>query len=89
MAKHVYYSGDVQGVGFRATARWIARLHAGVRGWVRNLSDGRVELLADGTDAAVGAFLANIRERMAEHIESEDVFDRDSDDTPAGFHVVG
>lgn len=89
MAKHVYYSGDVQGVGFRATARWVAKMNPAVRGWVRNLPDGRVELFADGPPAAVAAFLAEVRERMAENIENEDVFDRDADDTPAGFHVVG
>jgi acylphosphatase len=33
MAKVVYYRGDVQGVGFRATAAWIARRHSTIRGW--------------------------------------------------------
>jgi acylphosphatase len=87
MAKQVYYSGDVQGVGFRATAMAIARRHP-VRGWVRNLADGRVELLADGTPAAVDAFLADIRYRMSEHIEAEDIFDRDPDATLTGFRIV-
>src|SRR5690349_9456324 len=68
MAKGVYYSGDVQGVGFRATAVSIARRHPGVRGWVRNLADGRVELFADGPTAAVDDFLADLREYMADHI---------------------
>jgi acylphosphatase len=89
MAKQVYYSGDVQGVGFRATARWIARTHPSVRGWVRNLPDGRVELFADGPDTAVAAFLADVRDRMTGHIESEDVFDRDADETLSGFRIVG
>jgi acylphosphatase len=87
MAKLVYYSGRVQGVGFRATAASIARGHA-VRGWVRNLPDGRVELLADGPPAAVEAFLAEIRDEMAGCIRSEDVFDRDGDDTLDGFHIT-
>lgn len=88
MAKLVYYSGQVQGVGFRATAASFARRHPAVRGWVRNLADGRVELLADGPVAAVEVFLADLRDRMADFIRSEDVFDRDADDTPAGFHVT-
>ncbi len=88
MAKQVYYSGDVQGVGFRATARHIARSHPEVRGWVRNLSDGRVELFAHGPANAVGAFLADLRERMADHITGEDVFDRDPDDTHTGFRIT-
>ena len=87
MAKQVYYSGQVQGVGFRATAVAIARRHPGVRGWVRNLSDGRVELLADGAPEAVEAFLADLREYMAEYISGEDVFDREPDEALSGFRV--
>ena len=47
MAKVVYYAGEVQGVGFRATAEWLAGRHP-VRGWVRNLPDGRVEAVFEG-----------------------------------------
>lgn len=88
MAKLVYYTGHVQGVGFRATAAHLARRHP-VCGWVRNLPDGRVELLADGPDDAVAAFLADVRYRMARHIEAENVTDREPDDTLDGFRVVG
>lgn len=89
MAMQVYYSGDVQGVGFRATAAHLARRHPTVRGWVRNLSDGRVELLADGPAADVEAFLAEVRDRMAAHIDSEDVFPRDPDESLRGFRITG
>lgn len=88
MAKLVYYSGDVQGVGFRATAASIARLHPGIRGWVGNLPDGRVELFADGLAEAVEAFLADLRDRMAEYIESEDAFDREPDESVVGFRIT-
>jgi len=49
---HVYVSGRVQGVYYRATTRDTAR-EAGVDGWVRNLDDGRVEAVFEGTDDAV------------------------------------
>jgi acylphosphatase len=88
MAKVVYYSGDVQGVGFRATAASVARRHPAVRGWVRNLPDGRVELLADGPDEAVAAFLADVRDRMAGHIRSEDIVEREADETLDGFRIT-
>ena len=89
MAKVVYYAGDVQGVGFRATAAWISRRHPTVLGWVRNLADGRVELLADGPHRALAAFLSDVRDRMAAHIEVEDITERDSDDTLVGFRIIG
>jgi len=88
MAKQVYYAGDVQGVGFRATAASLARRHPAVRGWVRNLADGRVELFADGPAADVEALLTDVRERMAEHIASEDQFDSDPDPTLTCFRIT-
>ena len=44
---HVYYSGRVQGVGFRYTAEGLA-LDLKLVGWVKNLPDGRVELVCEG-----------------------------------------
>lgn len=49
---HVLIAGQVQGVNFRAYARDRAR-QAGVEGWVRNLSDGRVEAVFEGSRSAV------------------------------------
>jgi acylphosphatase len=57
----VHYSGRVQGVGFRVTVRRIACGYD-VTGAVRNLPDGRVELIAEGTRAELTAFLSGISE---------------------------
>src|SRR5258708_33075969 len=71
----VRYSGNVQGVGFRATAVMIARDHP-VVGWVKNLADGRVELLAEGSPDAVEKFLKAIRDHWKDDITNEDPEDR-------------
>jgi len=55
----VLYSGRVQGVGFRVTVRHLACGYD-VTGTVRNLSDGRVELIAEGARAEIKAFLDGI-----------------------------
>ena len=61
IAKQVFYEGRVQGVGFRYTVRQIAKGYD-VAGWVRNLADGRVELLAGGEKEEVEEFLQGIAE---------------------------
>lgn len=70
IAKHVFYTGRVQGVGFRQTAVGISRRFA-VTGWVRNLPDRRVELWAEGTGPDVDAFLAAVRGHFANHVRDE------------------
>ena len=57
----VLYSGRVQGVGFRMTVRQLACGYD-VTGTVRNLPDGRVELIAEGAKAELKAFLTGIAE---------------------------
>jgi acylphosphatase len=66
----VYYSGHVQGVGFRYTADSIARKYE-VTGFVRNLPDGRVQLVAEGEPRELKAFLAAVREHFADQIRDE------------------
>src|SRR5438477_3978536 len=60
----VFYSGSVQGVGFRYTALTVAR-HFHVTGWVRNLSDGRVELAAEGKEKDLEGFLLTLAQQMS------------------------
>ncbi|HEX3151800.1 MAG TPA: acylphosphatase [Gemmataceae bacterium] len=72
VAKLVHYTGNVQGVGFRATASSIARRYP-LTGYVRNLPDGRVELLVEGSATIVEAFLLDIRDRYTGDIEDEHI----------------
>jgi acylphosphatase len=64
---HVYYSGRVQGVGFRYTALDLAE-NLGITGWVRNLRDGRVEILAESDEDKLNSFLEKIREGFSVYI---------------------
>lgn len=86
-ASLVHYTGRVQGVGFRDTVADIARDHA-VTGWVKNLPDGRVELLVEGTPTAVRSFLTAVRERWKKNIEKEEGDERKPTGKHAGFLVT-
>ena len=55
IARKFIISGEVQGVGYRYFAQRSSARHQ-IRGYVRNLDDGRVEVLAEGNDKAVDAF---------------------------------
>jgi acylphosphatase len=65
--REVHYSGRVQGVGFRYTACRIAGQFA-VTGYVRNLPDGRVELVAEGRPEEVQAMLRAVRDELSRYI---------------------
>lgn len=60
----VFYSGRVQGVGFRYTAERLA-LELGLVGWVKNLTDGRVELVCEGSRRHAEELLTRIKESAA------------------------
>jgi acylphosphatase len=72
VCKRVQYSGRVQGVGFRYTVQALAPAHP-VAGWVRNLANGDVELVAEGPSEEVDAFFKAVAHRMADYIERSDV----------------
>ena len=63
----VYYSGRVQGVGFRFTAESVAN-ELGVTGWVKNLDDGRVEIVAEAENDTLLVLLDKIGKCFAQYI---------------------
>ncbi|MBU5689824.1 MAG: acylphosphatase [Candidatus Aenigmatarchaeota archaeon] len=56
---HIFVSGRVQGVNFRWFTKTVAE-KLGIKGWVRNLNDGRVEIIAEGDDEKIKNFLIYI-----------------------------
>ena len=84
----VFYSGRVQGVGFRYSVRKVANEFE-VTGSVRNLADGRVELLAEGSKDELDAFREGIRESGLEHfIQQEEVSWSEAKNDFRGFEIV-
>ncbi|MFP3950714.1 MAG: acylphosphatase [Candidatus Bathyarchaeia archaeon] len=81
---HLLIYGRVQGVGFRSSTRRRAN-QLGLKGWVRNLSNGSVEVVAEGEENAVeklitwcnrGPSLANVRRVEVERSEAKGEFSR-------------
>jgi len=84
----VTYSGRVQGVGFRYTCKRVAAGFT-VTGVVRNLPDGRVELLAEGLREELEAFRSAIRnEGLAGFIRSEQVSWDSAQNKFRGFEII-
>lgn len=72
--KTVKYTGHVQGVGFRYTTTNIAARFA-VAGYVQNMSDGSVRLVAEGEKSEAEAFLDAVSDQLARHIHHQGVTD--------------
>ncbi len=66
-AKHITFTGRVQGVGFRFTALDMARRY-NLTGWVRNLPEGTVEMLAQGTSDDIDNYLRDIGQSFTGYI---------------------
>jgi acylphosphatase len=69
---HATYEGWVQGVGFRFTAERAAA-SLGLSGWVKNLEDGRVELVCEGKDADLKGFITKINSTFKTYIRNAEI----------------
>ncbi len=83
---HVYYSGIVQGVGFRFTAERIAQ-QARLCGYVRNLDDGRVEVVCEGSEASLGDFLSRVQQIFDGQIRDTNVERQNATGEFNGFDI--
>ena len=86
---HILYSGHVQGIGFRYTTKAVAAGYE-VVGAVRNLPDGRVELIAEGAREELEAFRTAIGDTgLAGFIRDETVVWSEALNEFRGFTIVG
>jgi acylphosphatase len=86
---HLFYSGRVQGVGFRYSVRKVADGFE-ITGTIRNLADGRVELVAEGSQDELDGFRKAIRDAgLAHFIKNEEVSWAEAGNQFRGFEIVG
>ncbi len=69
---HVYYTGAVQGVGFRFITEELAK-ELEVFGWVRNLNGGQVEIVAEADEVVLDEFLNKINQHFKRNITDSDI----------------
>ena len=84
----IFYSGTVQGVGFRYTTKSVATGFE-VTGTVRNLPDGRVDVIAEGARTELEAFRTAIRDAgLSGFIRDESVSWSDAKNELRGFEII-
>ncbi len=87
-ARKLFYSGHVQGVGFRYSVKQIAAGYD-VTGLVRNLPDGRVELFIQGAESEIGAMEQDIlRSHLKGLIKTVESYDAGVENGLRGFSIA-
>jgi acylphosphatase len=87
VGKHIVFTGHVQGVGFRFTAHHIAnRYH--LTGFVRNLPDGMVEMLAQGTPDDIDSCISQIQNSFAGYMRDSIIEDVPVDARYTEFRIT-
>ncbi|MDZ7756413.1 acylphosphatase [Rhodohalobacter sp.] len=88
MKKHIYITGRVQGVGFRHFTRKNAD-KLGIKGWVKNLPDGRVEAVFQGTESEVKELIERCKDGpVSSYVKDIDVTDVDESKDHNSFEVI-
>jgi acylphosphatase len=87
MRFRIFVSGLVQGVGFRAFTQRVAESY-GLRGWVRNLPDGRVEALVEGDEELIAHFLKELwKGPRLSRVEKIELIREEEDEPLHGFSI--
>ncbi len=86
VTRKYFFSGQVQGVGFRWTTRRIAAKYS-VSGYVSNLIDGRVELVAQGEESVISEFIDAVIRHFEQNLESTDFAEFEPEEEFADFAI--
>lgn len=86
-AKQIIFEGRVQGVGFRFTAHRIANRHM-LTGFVRNLPNGTVEMLAQGPTQDIENCIADLKAAMSGYIKEIKTTDLPPDPRQTEFRIT-
>ncbi len=87
MKRHLFFSGHVQGVGFRFTLQRLA-LRNHLNGWARNLSDGRVEAFVSGRAEDIDGFLDDLNRSFLGYIADVEELPAGDMVSVNGFHIL-
>ncbi len=86
-ARHIIFTGTVQGVGFRFATLRYARRHD-LTGFVRNQPDGTVEMLAQGEPADIDACLADLKDYFGDYIRDAKTTDQPPNPALHDFQIT-
>ncbi len=87
VAKHIIFTGHVQGVGFRFTAHRMANRHQ-LAGFVRNLGDGSVEMVAQGSAEDIDDCIADIKGSFPGYVREVTINDIPPDPKRTDFRIT-
>jgi len=83
---HIYFSGRVQGVGFRYTSRQVAQRYE-VSGWVKNLPNGTVEMIVEGTADQLKMYVADVTDSTHGHVTDKQTTKSDATGEFSGMEI--
>ena len=84
---HIFYSGTVQGVGFRFTTQRLA-MHLGLTGWVKNLPDGRVEIFVHGQRENIEQLCQDLDNQFEGNISNKSIEFINAQGAVGSFRVI-
>jgi acylphosphatase len=87
IARHIVFSGRVQGVGFRFTALNVANRYE-LKGYVRNLPDGDVEMIAHGSAEMIDACIRDLQDSFVGTISHVDIEEATPDPKLTDFKIT-